>query len=237
MSLRRRLIRLAFENPDVRPAILPLLKQGFGPLPLGAWGGADHFWPETPRGWDEYDYTRDALGDYYKVGYQWIGKPSMTLFVDVDGTDYVNFGGTKPMNYRARGVAQTKSGKVFPKDIPRLLMEIVTWAEGHLNNLKREVARLSDSTWEVSYDGYQIDATFRGPKSSPYSDAHMSVTFDDADDALVDGGRSRARIWFSAGADYQGHYGVKEVERMYSTVADIRKILAEAERLYKQWDQ
>lgn len=238
-DLRNKLIRLAHANPELRGDLLPLLKQARGQrLPLGPVGDETMYWPPEPREWDENDFRRDRFGDYYVVEYHWVGRPSMYLFVEFDATEFIRSEGKRPGSFKATGVGAITTGKFRgPDDVLPTLNKMKQWGEGLLRKLQSELSNVGDSNWDANFDGHSLHAEYVGPTRHQYSDSSMHVTFDDVEDAVINGDRSPATIWYSAGADYQGHHGVKEVERSYSSIQDIEKILAEALRLWKTWDQ
>jgi len=203
---------------------------------MGGWGGENQAWPDFGRNWGYFDAQRDRFGDAYRLGLQWIGSPFMGLFVEMDATKYTNSGGKRPGTWTAEAFGETISGAWRdPKELSRILKKVVSWATKLRQQLKTDILSMSNANWELRYDGDDIWADYRGPKDK-LSDGSMYVSFRDPEDALIGNASSDAEINYSAGADYQGHFGEQSEEHSYSSPQDIRRILERAEMLFQQWE-
>ena len=199
--------------------------------------GYEGFWPE-PREWGVDDLKRDRFGDAYEMEYGWEGSPFMSLSVRFYAKPLLASDGKRPGTFKATfGFAKEYTGqwKEEKNGVLNALDEVEKWGRSTLSEIKKSIEGLSDQDWLVDYDGYQIDATYRGERTD-FSDSDMTVTFRDVEQALIMGQSQEAEIHFIEGSDYEGHYGEKEVERSYSSLADIRNILGEAKTMFKRWD-
>jgi frataxin-like iron-binding protein CyaY len=207
------------------------------PESMGPWDGEDHYWPDL-QDFEQTDGDADRFGDFYRMEYQYVGHSGdhLTLFVKFDALQFVNSEGKKPGKWTATNFATEKTGTFRSiEDISKVLKDCIKWAEGEREKIKKDVEKaVKRPDWEAHYDGYNLVVEYK-KRAGEYSDETMTVTFDDLEEAIYQGGSSSAEIWFAAGADYEGHYGEQRVTKTYSNAKDMGDILKAAEKLWDKW--
>lgn len=200
------------------------------------WEGEHHAWPEVPPLWDEEGVQRDRFRDVHVmryVAYGVAGSPKLT----VDTTPWVHH--SKPeFTYKIEAFDQEiKKGK-FPFDayerkIPELLKDTLAAAEKEVAKFAKELETLKVPHWEIRYDKRSDDLVveYEAPDKNQYSDSSMSGSFYGPLEVFT-GGKSDYEISYSKGADYEGHFGVRELTGEVRSLEDIKKVLKDAERLW-----
>jgi len=102
-----------------------------------------------------------------------------------------------------------------------------------------EVKKTGDP-WQCNYDPKWGELSCLLESRDPQDDATVSVTFDDLPDLLKEGRKvvpPEAHVHFSLGADYEGHFGVKQWNEPLHSFADVRKVLDKAAALIHEHDR
>lgn len=203
-------------------------------LPMGAWGDSEYRWPE-PEDFEVIPEKRDVLGDYTRVTYQYNGD--LSLSVGMDAKPHADSEGKNPGKFEAHYYGSTESGTwKDPGDIPRVLQSMVDKATTARLDIETSLTKIGGPKWKAIYDWGQLSAEFQNPVET--SDTTMNVTFEDIAQTLFgDQNEGEATISFAAGSAYQGFYGQQSVRKTYRSVEDIKKILKEAEGLWKDWNK
>lgn len=200
------------------------------------WGGEDHAWPAVPLIWDEEGVQRDRFNDVFVmryVNYGQAGTPSLT----VDTTPWTH--GNKPeFTYKIEVFGEKLDSGKFPVDdyerkIPDLLKLALAAAEREIAKYAKELETLKVPNWEIWYDKSADDLVveYKAPGRNPYSDSSMSGSFYSPLKVFT-GEKSDYDIHYSKGADYEGHFGVRELHGEVRSLEDIKKVLKDAERLW-----
>ena len=198
---------------------------------MGSWDGVDHFWPDVPD-FEISPEKRDAFGDFYEVMYQESSKyfnSSVVVWFKYKGHSPLRTG-MYDADIQGRAVSGTWKSE---EDIPGILKELAKEERAAAESIRKQVLNLGGSSWDVGYDGLDVDADFENPNK--YSEVSMSVLFEEVSEALVKGNTQTAEIHFRLGADPAGPFGEKSESRTYVTIKDMEKILKEAEGLWVKW--
>jgi len=212
-------------------------------MSMGGWDGVDHYWP-TFKDFENWSEKRDRWGHTYEAMYQYDSTsesgfgPTLNLFVDFDAAKYVDTSGSQPIKWEATFHGSSKKGTVRKvEDIRGLMDNLIREAKKVRDKIQDQLSSAGGTNWDTHFDGYELSAQFHSPH--PESEASMTVVFDEPDEVLfgTSGEKGNARIWFSLGSDYEGHFGKKEVTKSYKTTGDVEKVLKEAEKLFDKWYQ
>ena len=226
----------AFQNHLLAKRIVARVKSATHQVPMGSWDEVDHFWPNIPD-FDLFVERADRFGDAYEVMYQSLGG-EVSLFVTFFANDYVNSEGAKPMKYEATFHGAKKDGTVRKvEDISKLLSDLLRKAKDQVEKIREKLEGVGGTKWDVGFDGYELVAQFHSP--NPEREAYMVVTFEEVDEVIFgsDKKQGSARIYFAAGADYEGSFGEKTVTQSYRSIDDIEKVLKKAEGFWTQWSK
>jgi len=221
------------QNHVIAKRVVARIKSAAHQIPMGSWGEVDHFWPNFPD-FDIFVERSDRFGDAYEVMYQSLGG-EVSLFVTLFANDYVNSEGSKPIKYEATFHGDTAKGTIRKvEDLARLLNDLLRKAKAKVAKIRKELEKVGGTKWDVDFDGYELNAQFHSP--SPEKDAYMIVTFQEVDEVIFgDKSQGDARIYFAAGADYEGAFGEKTLTQGYRSLDDIEKVLKKAESLWASY--
>lgn len=201
--------------------------------------GEQREWPAVDeRMWDLEPVQRDRFGDVHVMRYIALA-PAGTPKVTVDTTpwfhdDRPEFGFT----IEVFG-SKTDSGKFKPdtcdREIPKLLSRALQLAERAAGDHAKKLEQLKVPDWDITYDarGDDLTVVYLAPDQSEFSDSSMSGSFYSPLEIFT-GGKSDYDVSFSAGADYEGHFGVRELKGQVRSVDDIKKVLRNAEAMWKK---
>lgn len=196
-------------------------------------------WPRIDeRTWDEEVVQADRFHDVAVMRYIAYGLPAVPK-VTVDTRPW--FHDDKPEFLFTIEVFGSKvdSGKFkntdYKREIPRVLSRALQLAERESGAQAKKLEGLAVPNWEIYYDSSAGDLVvdYKAPDRSQYSDSHMSGSFYSAL-RIFTGGKSEYDIMYSKGADYDGHFGKRELHGEVRSLDDIKKVLKNAEALWKK---
>jgi len=206
---------------------------------LSPWGGEDHEWPAVDESrWDEERVQGNRFGDVFVMRYVAYGLPG-TPKVTVDST---------PWSHKKRPEFEYQI-EIFDEKVKRGKMPLDSYERGIANALDdalkhaareaaqrvKELEQLKVSDWELTYDkrGDDLVVEYKAPGLSEYSDSSMSGSFYSPLD-IFSGGKADYDISYSKGADYQGHFGSRSLRGQVRSIADIKKVLQDAVKLWQK---
>lgn len=202
-------------------------------------GGEQWEWPRVDeRTWDEEAVERDRFGDVFVMRYVAFG-PAGVPMVTVDTRPW--FHDNRPEFQFTIEAFDSKvdSGKFKPdayaREIPKLLSRALQLAERESGALAKKLEQLKVPGWEIEYDADADDliVSYEAPDRSEFSDSSMSGSFS-RPLKIFTGGTSDYDIMYSEGADYDGHFGVRDLQGQVRSLEDIKKVLRNAEALWKK---
>jgi hypothetical protein len=205
---------------------------------LSPWGGEDHEWPAVSNVWDEEGVQRDRFNDVFVmryVAYGLAGTPMLT----VDTTPWVHH--QKPEFAYAIQVfdEKAKSGKIplegYERSIPKLLEDALDFAKREVDGFVKQLGQFEVPHWDIEYDkrGDDLVVTYQAPDLSEFSDSSMSGSFYSPLNVFK-GETSDYDLSYSEGADYEGHFGQRDLQGEVRSLEDIKKVLKDAERLWEK---
>jgi len=183
-------------------------------------------WPEF-EGWDAYDTARDRWGDAYEMRYEHSG-PYVSVDVNLDGS------------WRS-GDDQGSWDPGRPESLGPALAGVVAREQTRLRQAGERLSRFLAGYrgWKCEYDDGSGELFCELAASDPYSDASATVWLIDASELDGDSLRSpeEAVVRFSQGTDYQGDIGLIRKTFQLRKLADLRRPLAEGERLLAEYER
>lgn len=231
-----RLTSLYLAQTRVASKVLEAYLQKTARPKLSPWDGEDHEWPAVAPSWDEEPVRSDRFHDVFVMRYVDFGLAGSPM-VTVDTTPWTHHKQPE-FTYSIQVFDQkVKSGKIpldgYEKSIPKLLDEAVEFAQREVNTFAKQLDQLKVPHWGIEYDkrGDDLIVQYKPPGQSPYSDSSLSGSFYGPLDIFT-GGKADYDISYSAGADYEGHYGVRELKGEVRSLEDIKKVLKDAERIW-----
>jgi len=199
---------------------------------LGTFGGRDHRWPELGGDWEGPHAfsanTVDTFGDSQRVEY--LNGP---ITISLDANKWYGAEGKGPVTYVIDAGGQKKMGQI-KAPTKQNIERVAAASERFFEQARKQLVRnlLKARGWKRTSDDH--DVYYDMPVGGKHNDAHMSVTFRSVGDVLGNDDEGRAEVYFSAGADYEGSYGKKEKTVSWRTLADMTRIIQDAERFGKQ---
>lgn len=196
-------------------------------------------WPRIDeRTWDEEVVEADRFRDVAVMRYVAYGMPAVPKLT-IDTRPW--FHGDKPEFLFTIEVfgAKADSGKFkhadYAREIPQLLNRTLQLAERESGVHAKKLEGLAVPNWELSYDASTGDLVvdYKAPDRSEYSDSNMSGSFYSVL-RIFTGRTSDYDISYSKGADYNGHFGKRELNGEVRSIEDIKKVLKSAEALWKK---
>jgi len=196
------------------------------------------FWPKV-TGFDGYASDPDRYGFVSEMTYEAQGGLHVTVVFDYSAYK------RPPHSWKVDAAplkGKLKGSWKSLKDVSRSLQGALTQYKAHLEEQSRKaresLQRLAGSNWDYNDAGLGSgleEVVYSRKNDFKYSDAHLDVTLDDVADVISgDSDRGEYRVSFSQGSDYMGHYGEKKLHGTWKSVDDVKKILADAEKLWKK---
>jgi hypothetical protein len=206
---------------------------------LSPWGGEDHEWPAVDESvWDEEQTSGDRFGDVFVMRYVGYGVAGLPM-VTVDTTPW-SHNNRPEFTYSIKVFDEkAKSGKIplegYARSISKLLDEALTLAKHEVEGFAKQLDQLKVPHWEIEYDkrGDDLIVEYKAPDLSEFSDSSMSGSFYSPLNVFK-GEKSEYDLSYSEGADYEGHFGQRELRGEVRSLEDIKKVLQDAERLWEK---
>jgi hypothetical protein len=209
---------------------------------MGAWDGKDHYWPFV-RAFELERERVDKFGGIGVVTYRYDNTSSsdnmyLDLAVMVDGMAYSDSEGKKPLKFEAQYQGQKEKGTLrSPDDIEPALKNLLGAAKKYTEKVKKQLEALGGKDWDMLFEGFEELNAQYVPDRPSHEDSSMSVTFMSPLEVLFGQERGVAEIRYSGGFDYEGAFGVKEKRMRYESLADVKKVLRAAEKLWETWNR
>lgn len=196
-------------------------------------------WPRVNENvWDEEAVQADKFHDVHVMRYIAFGVTALPK-VTIDTTPWFHsnrpeFGFTIEVFARKVDTGKFKPGD-YEREIPKLLDRALQLAEREAATHAKKLEQLKVSDWEIHYDkrGDELVVSYEAPGRSEYSDSSLSGSFYSPLDIFT-GGKADYSVSYSAGSDYEGRFGGRDLKGEVRSVEDIKKVLKDAEALWKR---
>jgi hypothetical protein len=206
---------------------------------MSPWEGEDHQWPAVDESvWEPGYVTRDRFNDVHVLEYIAFGLAA-TPSVTVDTRPWIH-DKKRHFDFKIKIFGkEEKSGKIkvddYEREIPKVLDEALRLGEKETAAHAKQLDQLKVPHWEINYDkrGDDLTVEYKAPDHSPYSDSSLGGTFY-SPLAIFTGGKADYDISYSEGGDYEGSFGVRERKGEVRSIADIKQVLRDAEKLWER---
>jgi hypothetical protein len=196
-------------------------------------------WPAiNERTWDEEAVQQDKFHDVHVMRYVAYGLPAVPK-VTIDTRPWFHDGKPKFLFtievFGSKGDSGDFKPADYKREIPKLLDRALQLAERESGSQAKKLEGLKVPNWEIDYDADMGDliVNYKAPDRSEFSDSNMSGSFYSAL-RIFTGGKADYDISYSQGADYNGPYGKKSLSGQVRSIDDIKKVLKDAEALWKK---